>query len=50
MTSLAKLGRAVTILEADAALRREFEPLFGKTEFVPGDPPEVSLTMGPALR
>jgi len=50
ITSLAKLGRSVTILEADAALRREFEPLFGDTEFVPGDPPELSLTMGAALR
>jgi lipoyl(octanoyl) transferase len=49
-TSLAKLGRSVTILEADVALRREFEPLFGKTETVPGDPPELSLTIGAAAR
>jgi lipoyl(octanoyl) transferase len=43
-TSLAKLGRSVTIPEADLALRREFEPLFGKTEWVPGDPPELRMT------
>jgi lipoyl(octanoyl) transferase len=49
MTSLAKLGRSITLLEADAALRQEFEPLFGKTEFVPGDPPELGLTIGAAL-
>jgi lipoyl(octanoyl) transferase len=49
-TSFAKLGRSVTLLEADAALRREFEPLFGKTESVPGDPPELGLTTAAAAR
>ena len=29
VTSLADLGRAATLAEIDAALRREFEPLFG---------------------
>jgi lipoyl(octanoyl) transferase len=29
VTSLADLGRAVTLAEVDAVLRREFEPLFG---------------------
>jgi lipoyl(octanoyl) transferase len=47
-TSVAKLGRSVTLLEADAALRREFEPLFGKAESVPGDPPELGLAMAAA--
>jgi lipoyl(octanoyl) transferase len=49
-TSFAKLGRSVTLPEADAALRREFEPLFGKTESVPGDPPELGLTTAAAAR
>jgi lipoyl(octanoyl) transferase len=49
-TSLAKLGCAVTISEADVALRREFEPLFGKTDSRPGDPPELGLTVGTAAR
>lgn len=49
-TSLAKLRHSATLLEADAALRREFEPLFGKTQSVPGDPPELGLTMGAAAR
>ena len=49
-TSLAKLCRSVTMLETDVALRREFEPLFGKTEAVPGDPPELRLTIGAAAR
>jgi lipoyl(octanoyl) transferase len=31
VTSLAELGRAVTMAEADAALRQAFEPLFGPT-------------------
>ena len=31
VTSLADLGRPVTMAEVDAALRREFEPLFGPT-------------------
>jgi lipoyl(octanoyl) transferase len=31
LTSLAELGRAVTMAEADAALRQAFEPLFGPT-------------------
>jgi lipoyl(octanoyl) transferase len=32
VTSLADLGRPATMAEVDAALLREFEPLFGKTE------------------
>ncbi len=32
VTSLADLGRAVTMAEVDAALRREFEPLFGPAQ------------------
>lgn len=47
-TSLAKLGHAVTMPETDAALRREFEPLFGKTDAVAGDPPELALSPTPA--
>jgi lipoyl(octanoyl) transferase len=31
VTSLAELGRTTTMVEVDAALRRAFEPLFGKT-------------------
>jgi lipoyl(octanoyl) transferase len=31
VTSLAELGRAVTMAEADAALREAFEPMFGPT-------------------
>jgi len=50
LTSLAKLGRSVTMWEADAALRREFEPLFGTTELLPGDPPELGVPMGAAAR
>src|SRR5215467_10462627 len=49
-TSLAKLGCSVTIREVDVALRREFELLFGKTESVPGDPPELGLTIATAAR
>ena len=43
VTSLARLGRAVTMPEVDAALRREFEPLFGTSEAIPGDPPELPI-------
>ena len=32
VTSLADLGRPATMAEVDAALRREFEPLFGPTQ------------------
>lgn len=32
VTSLSDLGRTVSMPEVDAVLRREFEPLFGKTE------------------
>jgi len=32
VTSLADLGRPATMAEVDAALRRELEPLFGKTD------------------
>jgi lipoyl(octanoyl) transferase len=49
-TSLAKLGCSVTVREVDAALRREFELLFGKTESVPGDPPELGSTIAAAPR
>ena len=50
ITSLAKLGRSVTMQEADAALRQEFEPLFGKSESVPGDPPELRVALEAAAR
>jgi lipoyl(octanoyl) transferase len=37
VTSLADLGRRVTMAEVDAALRQEFEPLFGPTVDAPAD-------------
>jgi lipoyl(octanoyl) transferase len=37
VTSLADLGRTVTMAEVDAALRREFEGLFGATVDAPDD-------------
>ncbi len=40
VTSLADLGRAVTIADVDVALRREFEPLFGTSDPRHGDPPD----------
>jgi lipoyl(octanoyl) transferase len=37
VTSLADLGRVVSMAEVDAALRKEFAPLFGETMGVAGD-------------
>lgn len=49
-TSIAKLGRSVTIAETDAALHGEFEPLFGPAEIVTGDPSELDGIIGAAVR
>jgi lipoyl(octanoyl) transferase len=43
VTSLADLGRAVTLGEIDAMLRREFEPLFGSAVTQPDAPAELGL-------
>jgi lipoyl(octanoyl) transferase len=40
VTSFAALGRRTTMAELDAALRGQFESLFGSTRCEPGDPPE----------
>lgn len=42
VTSLRDLGRAASIPEVDAILRREFAPLFGPAEAIAGDPPELA--------
>jgi lipoyl(octanoyl) transferase len=41
VTSLAQLGKPVAMAEVDAALRRQFELLFGAAQTMPGDPPEL---------
>ncbi|MGE0035632.1 MAG: lipoyl(octanoyl) transferase LipB [Xanthobacteraceae bacterium] len=48
VTSLVDLGIPATLPDADIALRREFEPLFGPTSVRGADPAETS-TLGPAL-
>ena len=45
VTSLAILGRPATIAACDAALRQSFEPLFGRCEPHPGDPPELRAAL-----
>lgn len=40
VTSLHDLGHLATLPEVDMVLRREYEPLFGPAQSVPGDPPE----------
>ena len=42
VTSLRDLGRAASIPEVDAILRREFASLFGPAEAIAGDPPELA--------
>jgi lipoyl(octanoyl) transferase len=42
VTSLAALGTCVRMAEVDAVLRCEFEPLFGPSNTVAGDPPELA--------
>jgi lipoyl(octanoyl) transferase len=44
VTSLADLGRGVTMAEVDAALRREFEGLFGPTVDAPDATPSLRET------
>lgn len=41
VTSLVDLGWTVSLAEVDMIMRREFEFLFGATEFAPSDPPEL---------
>jgi lipoyl(octanoyl) transferase len=41
VTSLADLGISLEMEEADRVLRREFEALFGPTDFAGGDPAEL---------
>jgi lipoyl(octanoyl) transferase len=48
VTSLVDLGIPATLPDADIALRREFEPLFGATSVRGADPAETSA-LGPAL-
>jgi len=42
VTSLAELGRPVSMAEVDGALRRAFEPLFGQTAIASGEPAELA--------
>ncbi len=45
VTSLHDLGHIATMPEVDMVLRQAFEPLFGPTQAIPGDPPEwMALT------
>jgi lipoyl(octanoyl) transferase len=41
VTSLRDLGRAASMAEVDAILKREFETLFGPAEWIAGEPPEL---------
>ena len=45
VTSLAELGRAVTMAQADAALRAAFETVFGPTCDTPQDRATVRLLL-----
>ena len=49
VTSLVDLGLPVTMLETDLELRHEFEPLFGASSAVPGDPPEWAHVASAAM-
>jgi lipoyl(octanoyl) transferase len=42
VTSLRDLGRGASMPEVDAILKREFEPLFGPSDWIAGEPPELT--------
>jgi lipoyl(octanoyl) transferase len=42
VTSLHDLGRRASMQDVDSILKREFEPLFGPSEWIAGEPPELT--------